>query len=161
MFSQQLAKFQNETKIKTSLRARGPPGVSGALCSLRILRIGRIGSGNTLCIIGIFCDVRPHLQRLAVFFKIAVYYCICCNDLFGAILLRLFYFPHFLHLDWHDLPYTVSTMLQQFGTDYTGCVTSLVMIGKSICPSCQKPREGLKYIRNIPGHHFTVRIHCR
>ncbi len=44
MFSQQLAKFQNETKIKTSLRARGPPGVSGALCSLRILHIGRIGS---------------------------------------------------------------------------------------------------------------------
>ncbi len=33
-----------KTKIKTSLRARGPPGVSGALCSLRILRIGRIGS---------------------------------------------------------------------------------------------------------------------
>ncbi len=44
MFSQQLAKFKNETKIKTSLRARGPPGVSGALCSLRILHIGRIGS---------------------------------------------------------------------------------------------------------------------
>ncbi len=36
---------QNETKIKTSLRARGPPGVSGALHSLRILHIGRIGSG--------------------------------------------------------------------------------------------------------------------
>ncbi len=32
------------SKIKTSLRARGPPGVSGALCTLRILRIGRIGS---------------------------------------------------------------------------------------------------------------------
>ncbi len=45
MFSQQLAKFQNETKIKTSLRARGPPGVSGALRSMRILRIGRICSG--------------------------------------------------------------------------------------------------------------------
>ncbi len=45
MFSQQLAKFKIETKIKTSLRARGPPGVSGALCSLRILCIGRIGSG--------------------------------------------------------------------------------------------------------------------
>ncbi len=44
MFSQQLAKFKNETKIKTSLRARGPPAVSGALRSLRILRIGRIGS---------------------------------------------------------------------------------------------------------------------
>ncbi len=44
MFSQQLAKFQNVTKIKTFLRARGPPGVSGALCSVRILRIGRIGS---------------------------------------------------------------------------------------------------------------------
>ncbi len=47
MISQQLAKFKIETKIKTSLRARGPPGVSGALCSLRILRIGRIGSGVT------------------------------------------------------------------------------------------------------------------
>ncbi len=47
MFSQQLAKFKNETKIKTYLRARGPPGVSGALRSLRILRIGRIGSGST------------------------------------------------------------------------------------------------------------------
>ncbi len=35
---------KNDTKIKTSLRARGPPGVSGALRSLRILRIGRIGS---------------------------------------------------------------------------------------------------------------------
>ncbi len=44
MFSQQLAKFKNETKIKTSLRARGPPGVSGDLRSVRILRIGRIGS---------------------------------------------------------------------------------------------------------------------
>ncbi len=44
MFSQQLAKFKIETKIKTSLRARGPPGVSGALSSLRILRIGSIGS---------------------------------------------------------------------------------------------------------------------
>ncbi len=44
MFSEPLAKIKNETKIKTSLRARGPPGVSGALCSVRILRIGRIGS---------------------------------------------------------------------------------------------------------------------
>ncbi len=92
---------------------------------------------NTLCIMGIFCDVRPHIQRLIVFFKMAVY-CICRKGLFGAILLRSFYFPHFLHLDWHDLPYTVSTMPQQLGTDYTGRVTSLVMIGKSVCPSCQK-----------------------
>ncbi len=44
MFSETLAKIKNETKIKTSLRARGPPGVSGALRSVRILRIGRIGS---------------------------------------------------------------------------------------------------------------------
>ncbi len=44
MFSEPLAKIKNETKIKTSLRARGPPGVSGALRSVRILRIGRIGS---------------------------------------------------------------------------------------------------------------------
>ncbi len=34
-------------QIKTSLRARGPPGVSGALRSLRILPIGRIGSAKT------------------------------------------------------------------------------------------------------------------
>ncbi len=44
MFSKQLAKFKNETKIKTSWRARGPPGVSGGLRSLRILCIGRIDS---------------------------------------------------------------------------------------------------------------------
>ncbi len=44
MFSEPQAKFKNETKIKTSLRARGPPGVSGALRRVRILRIGRIGS---------------------------------------------------------------------------------------------------------------------
>ncbi len=47
MFSELLAKIKNETKIKTSLRSRGPPGVSGALRSVRILRIGRIGSDNT------------------------------------------------------------------------------------------------------------------
>ncbi len=35
----------SKTKMKSSLRARGAPGVSGALRSLRILRIGRIGSG--------------------------------------------------------------------------------------------------------------------
>ncbi len=35
---------KSKLKLKTSLRARGPPGVSGALSSLRILRIGRIGS---------------------------------------------------------------------------------------------------------------------
>ncbi len=47
MFSEPLAKIKNETKIKTSLRARGPPGVLGALSSGRILRTGRIGSGCT------------------------------------------------------------------------------------------------------------------
>ncbi len=81
----------------------------------------------------------------SLFLKIDVYYCICCNGLFGAILLRSFYFPHFLHLDWHDLPYTVSTTPQQLGADYTGCVTSLVMIGKSVCPSGQKQHERLEY----------------
>ncbi len=44
MFSEPLAKIKNKTIIKTSLRARGPPGVSRALRSVRILRIGRIGS---------------------------------------------------------------------------------------------------------------------
>ncbi len=105
-----------------------------------------VNTCNTLSIMGIFCDVRPHIQRLTVLFKIDVYNCICCNGLFGAILLRSFYFPNFLHLDWHDLPYTVSTTPQQLGADYTGCVTSLVMIGKSVCPSCQKQRERLEYI---------------
>ncbi len=38
--------IQNKTKIKTYLRARDPPGFSGALRSLRILRLGRIGSGT-------------------------------------------------------------------------------------------------------------------
>ncbi len=48
MFSELLAKPQNETKIKTYLGARWPPGVSGALRSLRILHIGRIGSASIL-----------------------------------------------------------------------------------------------------------------
>ncbi len=42
---QPLAKLKNDTKIKISLRARGAPGVSGAL---RILRIGRIGSARLI-----------------------------------------------------------------------------------------------------------------
>ncbi len=46
MFSELLAKIKNETKIKISLRARGAPGVSGALRSVRTQRIGRIGSGS-------------------------------------------------------------------------------------------------------------------
>ncbi len=74
-----------------------------------------------------------------------LYFKLLYTTVFAAKLLRLFYFPNFLHLDWHDLPYTVSTTPQQLGTDYTGCVTSLVMIGKSICPSCQKQRERLEY----------------
>ncbi len=57
----------------------------------------------------------------------------------------------------------MSTAPQQLGIDYTGCVTSLVIMGKSVCPSCQKQhaRRVHLYIRNILGHHFTVRIHCR
>ncbi len=93
---------------------------------------------------GIFCDVKPHIQRLTVFFKIAVYYCICRNSLFDAIPLRLFYFPYFLHLDWQDLPCTVSTTCKP-ETVYTGRVISLVMIGKYVCPSSQKQRERLEY----------------
>ncbi len=48
MFSEPLAKIKNETTIKTSLRARGPPGVSGALRSVHILRIEllQLTSGN-------------------------------------------------------------------------------------------------------------------
>ncbi len=51
-----------------------------------------VNNCNTLCFMGIFCDVRHHIQRLTVFLKISVYYRICCNGLFGAILLRLFIF---------------------------------------------------------------------
>ncbi len=47
MFSYSLAKFKIETKIKSYLRARGPPGVSGALRSLHNLRKGRICSVYT------------------------------------------------------------------------------------------------------------------
>ncbi len=72
MFSQQLAKFKIETKIKTSLRARGPPGVSGALCSLRILRIGRIGSAHRL--IDIFETLIDRFHETFV--------CINCSDFF-------------------------------------------------------------------------------
>ncbi len=36
---------------------------------------------------------------------------------------------------------TPSTNPQQLDTDYTGCVTSHVMVEISICPSCQKQRE--------------------
>ncbi len=61
MFSELLAKIKNKTKIKTSLRARGPPGVSGALRSMRILRIGRIGSDFTL---GLGITGRPLFQSL-------------------------------------------------------------------------------------------------
>ncbi len=42
--------LQNKTKIKPSLGTRGPPGVSGAIRSLRILHIGRISSGAMVCI---------------------------------------------------------------------------------------------------------------
>ncbi len=48
MFSEPLAKIKSETKIKTYLRARGPPGVSGALHSVRILCIGRISSASNI-----------------------------------------------------------------------------------------------------------------
>ncbi len=46
---------------------------------------------NTLCIMGIVCDVRPHIQRFTVFFKIAVHYCMCCNDSYCICSLALFY----------------------------------------------------------------------
>ncbi len=59
MFSQPLVNLKNEAKMKTPLRAKGSPGVSGALCSLRILRIGRIGS---LCILHLGC--LPAYKRL-------------------------------------------------------------------------------------------------
>ncbi len=64
MFSKPLAKIKNETKIKTSLRARGPPGVSGALCSVRILRIGRIGSAPTILLAWrwMVYDLQPYVR---------------------------------------------------------------------------------------------------
>ncbi len=55
MFSQQLAKFKNETKIITYLRAR-VSGVLGALRNLCILRIGRIASGCN--------DTRIHIESI-------------------------------------------------------------------------------------------------
>ncbi len=118
-----------------------------------------VNNCNTLCIMGIFCDVRPHIKRLTVFFKVAVYYCICCNGLFGAILLRLFYFPHFLHLDWHDLPYTVSTTPQQTTLDVLHRFNDWKICLSFMSETARSFGVHL-YVRNIP-HHFTVRIHCR
>ncbi len=92
---------------------------------------------------GLVCDVKQHIERLTVFFNCCILY--LPYGLFGAILLRLFFIPNFLHLDWHNLLYTISTMPQQLGTDYIGCVTLLVIIGKSICPSCQKEGDHLEY----------------
>ncbi len=66
-------------------------------------------------------------------FLIAVY-CICLTASLAPF-----------YLDWHNLLYTMSTTAQQLGTDYIGCVTLLVMIGKSICPSCQKEGDRLEY----------------
>ncbi len=71
-----------------------------------------VNNCNTLCIMGILCDVRPHMQRLTVFsvtVSLALFY-------WGR-----FIFPNFLHLDWHNFPCTMSTGLQRLGTDYTGC----------------------------------------
>ncbi len=119
-----------------------------------------VNNCNTLCIMGIFCDVRPHIQRLTVFFKIVVYYCICCNGLFGAILLRSFYFPHFLHLDWHDLPCTVSTTVYWLHwMCYIACNDWKICL--SFMSETAQALGVHLYVRNIPGHHFTVRIHCR
>ncbi len=83
-----------------------------------------------------------HRETYCFFFNCILY---LPYGLFGAILLRLFFVPNFLHLDWHNLLYTISTMPQQLGTDYIGCVTLLVIIGKSICPSCQKEGDRLEY----------------
>ncbi len=81
-----------------------------------------VNNCNILCIMGILCDVRPHIQRLTVFFFKLLY-----TTVFSVtVSLALFYwghfiFPNFLHLDWHNFPCTMSTALQQLGTDYTGC----------------------------------------
>ncbi len=69
MFSKQLAKFKNKTKIMTSLR------VSGPLRSLRILRIERIGSGNNNKFIALqlyFTFFTLFLQYLQAFFKVTM-----------------------------------------------------------------------------------------
>ncbi len=47
--------------MKTSLEARGPPGVSAALRNLRILRIGRIGSAYST-----FTKIYNRMQRFSV-----------------------------------------------------------------------------------------------
>ncbi len=95
---------------------------------------------------GIFCDVRPHIERRTVYFKIAVYYCIYCNSLFGSILLRLFYF--LISYIWIDTIWLKPCLQRRnsLGLNYTGRVTSLVIFGKSVCPSCQKQRERLEHI---------------
>ncbi len=107
--------------------------------------------------------VRPHIQRLTVFKKNTFYY--FTNTILFAVtslwcLLTSFFPPHFLHFDWHNLP-RVSTAPHKFGIDYTGCVMSLVIMGKSVCPSCQKQYRVHMYVRNLLGHHFTFCIHCR
>ncbi len=66
MFSEPLAKIKNETKIKTSLRARGPPGVSGGLRSVRILRIGRIGSAVKPPQMSLKESIEPRTKRSCV-----------------------------------------------------------------------------------------------
>ncbi len=74
-----------------------------------------------------------------------------------------FYWGCFIFLISYIWIDTICPKCLQLGIDYTGCVTSLVIMGKSVCPSCQKQhaRRVHLYIRNILGHHFTVRIHCR
>ncbi len=87
-----------------------------------------VNNCNTLCIMGIFCDVRPHIQRLTVFFKIVLFSSFLT---FGIGLIR----------------FALQCLQCRNSLGLTTLdVTSLVMIGKSVCPSCQKQRERLEYI---------------
>ncbi len=118
----------------------------------------------TLCIMGIFRDVRPHIERRTVYFKIVVYYCIYCNSLFGSILLRVVLFPNFLHLDWHD--WLTTPCLQRrnsLGLNYTDVLQSLVIFGKSVVLHVTSSASAwsTSVHQKYTGHHFTLCIHCR
>ncbi len=102
MFSKQLAKFKNKTKIMTSLR------VSGPLHSLRILRIERIGSGNNNKFIALqlyFTLFTLFLQYLQAFFKVTTkaftfyFHCVTYSrlqdiELFKIMVPNGFFFSH-------------------------------------------------------------------
>ncbi len=63
--------IKKTTKMKSSLRARGSPGVSGALRSLRIVRIGRIGSAFELPVIPMYGVLEVGRYAVSIFYILA------------------------------------------------------------------------------------------